>query len=118
MSKINCWEFTKCGREPGGAKATQLGLCPVVAKVDVDGVNGGRNGGRACWAISGTFCGEKVQGTFASKLGDCKKCDFYKLVQKEEGDNLASTRQIRAAVTSERVRRRLGENFKNHLHQK
>jgi len=26
---MNCWEFMKCGREKGGAKATDLGICPA-----------------------------------------------------------------------------------------
>jgi len=25
---LNCWEFKKCGREPGGEKASELGICP------------------------------------------------------------------------------------------
>ena len=28
--------------------------------------------------VAGTLCGGKVQGTFALKLGNCQKCDFYK----------------------------------------
>jgi len=30
-----------------------------------------------CWQISGTFCGGKVQGYFANKYGDCRKCEVY-----------------------------------------
>jgi hypothetical protein len=26
---VNCWEFKKCGMEKGGAKATELGVCPA-----------------------------------------------------------------------------------------
>ena len=29
MSLINCWEVKKCGREPGGAKVAELGVCPA-----------------------------------------------------------------------------------------
>jgi len=25
--KKNCWEFMKCGREPGGVNAIELGVC-------------------------------------------------------------------------------------------
>ncbi len=51
----------------------------------VDGINGGINGGRACWAVSGTFCDNQVQGSFATKLISCLQCDFYKRVLAEEG---------------------------------
>ncbi len=30
-----------------------------------------------CWQVSGTFCGNKVQGYFANKYGDCRKCEVY-----------------------------------------
>jgi hypothetical protein len=81
--KTNCWEFKKCGREPGGNKAEELGVCLAATATAVDGVHGGKNGGRACWAVCGTLCGGEVQGTFADKIGNCKICDFYKLVWEE-----------------------------------
>lgn len=61
--KLNCWQVKKCGREPGGAKTAELGICPAAAEVALSGTNGGKNGGRACWAIAGTLCGGKVQGS-------------------------------------------------------
>jgi diguanylate cyclase (GGDEF)-like protein len=30
-----------------------------------------------CWQVSGTYCAGKVQGVFAQKYGDCRKCDVY-----------------------------------------
>jgi len=27
--KLNCWEFKKCGRQPGGPKVAELGVCPA-----------------------------------------------------------------------------------------
>lgn len=83
--KLNCWESKKCGREPGGPKAAEFGVCPAASNMKVAGVHGGHNGGRACWAIAGTLCGNKVQGTFASKMEGCVKCEFYQQVRKEEG---------------------------------
>ena len=50
-----------------------------------DGLNGGKNGGRICWAIAGTICGGKVLGTFAQERKTCLKCEFYLLVKEEEG---------------------------------
>ena len=83
--KINCWDFVKCGREQGGEKVAELGLCPASVDTSADGLNAGKNGGRICWAISGTFCREKIQGFYARKLLSCNSCNFYKMVRKEEG---------------------------------
>jgi hypothetical protein len=82
--KQNCWEFKKCGREPGGKNAAELGVCPVGEYKPLDGTHQGKNAGRACWVLAGTLCGGKVQGTFAQKYSNCKICDFYKTVKKEE----------------------------------
>lgn len=94
MPKQNCWEFKKCGREPGGVKAAELGICPAATETLVDGVNHGRNGGRACWAISGTMCGGKVQGTYAAKIGNCLNCEFYQAVQREERPGFETSARI------------------------
>ncbi len=84
MKKINCWEFMQCGRQPGGDKVHELGICPVTVNTDLDGAHGGIGAGRACWVVVGSLCGGKVQGTYAEKLKDCWKCQFIALVQKEE----------------------------------
>ena len=86
MSKLNCWEFKKCGREPGGAKIEELGECLAANNSEVDGTNGGKSGGRVCWALAGTFCGGEVQGEFAMKMDNCIKCDFYHTVSNEESN--------------------------------
>ncbi len=44
----------------------------------------GIGAGRACWAVVGSFCGGKIQGTHAEKLKDCTKCEFMALVKSEE----------------------------------
>ena len=58
--KQNCWEYKKCGRQPGGSKVAELGICPVAVENRTDAVNGGKNAGRACWAVTGSFCGGKI----------------------------------------------------------
>lgn len=63
---MNCWEFMKCGRELGGEKESELGVCPAYP-----------DHGRRCAHIVGTLCGGAVQGSYAVKLRDCMKCDFY-----------------------------------------
>jgi hypothetical protein len=94
MAKQNCWEFKKCGREPGGVKVAELGICPAAVDKVAHGINGGKCGGRACWALTGTFCGGVVQGSYAQKVGNCLKCEFYMQVRKEEGDALVKTQEI------------------------
>lgn len=98
MAKQNCWELKKCGREKGGPKASELGVCSASLETRVHGVNSGKNGGRACWAVTGTLCGGKIQGTFATKLGNCMNCEFFKLVAAEEGQNLLKNREILARL--------------------
>jgi len=83
--KLNCWEFKKCGREPGGEKISELGVCPASTDKRLNGTHEGINAGRACWILAGTYCKGQVQGTFAQKFKNCQECDFYKLVKCEEG---------------------------------
>lgn len=64
---MNCWEFKKCGRETGGVKAEELGVCPAYP-----------DNGKSCARVCGTLCGGQVQGTFATKLANCMLCEFYK----------------------------------------
>lgn len=85
---LNCWEFKKCGRQPGGEKVASLGVCPAASDVDAAGLNRGKNGGRICWALAGTFCGGVVQGTFAHKRQNCMSCEFYAKVEADEGEDL------------------------------
>jgi signal transduction histidine kinase len=66
-AKIKCWEFNKCGVEK--AEGAVEMRCPAYP-----------NYGRICWAVAGTFCGKRVSGAIAQKLGDCRKCKFYQKV--------------------------------------
>jgi hypothetical protein len=83
--RVNCWEVLECGREPGGSKVDLDGPCPAAVDGGANGVNGGVNGGRVCWAISGTFCGMQVEGSEAQRLISCFVCDFFSQVLQEEG---------------------------------
>ena len=80
---MNCWEFKKCGREANGIRSHELGVCPASTEIRVNGVHGGKNGGRCCWTVAGTFCGGEVQGGFGNKAIKCLQCDFYKITWKE-----------------------------------
>ncbi len=94
MTKENCWEHKKCGRNPNGDNAHELGICPASIEKRLDNVNHGKNAGRACWVLAGTLCGGKVQGTYASKLGSCLSCEFFKQVTQEEGADFMGTRAV------------------------
>jgi len=82
--KQNCWEFKNCGREPGGKKYEELGVCPAAIDTRLNGIHGGTNSGRTCWVVAGTLCGGQLQGTFAKKYKTCEACEFYKKVKGEE----------------------------------
>jgi len=101
MQKTNCWEVKKCGREPGGSKTGDFGVCPAAEDRSSDQINGGKNGGRICWAIAGTFCGGKVQGDFAQKQVSCMACEVFKQTKGEEGNDfllLKSAQPYKAAA--------------------
>lgn len=59
---IKCWERLDCSKTD----------CPS-------------HGGVRCWAVAGTFCHGEVQGSFAQKIGDCRKCIVY---QESCGDEI------------------------------
>ncbi len=86
--KQNCWDFKQCGRGPDCGSTSSERPCPAATERRLDGVHGGMNSGRACWAVAGTLCGGKVQGTYAAKHDVCQKCDFYQQVAREEGKDI------------------------------
>ncbi|MCX5906175.1 MAG: hypothetical protein NTY64_03050 [Deltaproteobacteria bacterium] len=60
--KKQCWEHMGCG--PDRQKS-----CPAYPDY-----------GRLCWPIAGTKCSRGVTGIHAQTIGNCEKCDFFKLV--------------------------------------
>lgn len=84
----NCWEEKRCGCEPGGARVAERGVCPAAVDASFDGINGGTNAGRICWAVAGTLCDETVQGSFEEKIGRCERCSFFRHVKYQEGGHL------------------------------
>ena len=91
IKKLNCWEFNQCGREPGGNRTSELGICPAAIETRADTINEGTNAGRACWAVVGTLCQGVVDGGFSSKAASCMLCDFYAMVCREQGGNFQGT---------------------------
>ncbi|HEU6437305.1 MAG TPA: methyl-accepting chemotaxis protein [Nitratidesulfovibrio sp.] len=83
---LPCWEFKKCGREKGGLKEKEMGVCPAWP-----------DHGFSCAGVTGTYCGGQVQETFAKKIGNCAKCDFFKSASYRRD---AHETQLSAAHTS------------------
>ena len=81
--KKNCWEVMNCGRGPHNGN---VDICPAAKEGRLDGVHGGINSGRACWAVAGTLCNGETSGTFAKKMDNCLQCAFYRQVRTEEMD--------------------------------
>jgi PAS domain S-box-containing protein len=107
MTKANCWEVKGCGREIGGLRAHGLGICPAATAVSFNRTNGGRNGGRVCWAVAGALCGSHAEGTVATKESACCiDCGFFKRVQLEEGASFSVTGDIEERNRLERERDR------------
>ncbi len=66
--QIPCWEYMQCGRDMNSETR-----CPAY-----------KNFGRICWAVAGTLCAGKVQGTFAQKILNCRECEFYIRINEEK----------------------------------
>jgi hypothetical protein len=73
---LNCWEIKKCGRQKGGKKVSELGEC-IASKEGM---------GHSCWAVAGTLCGGKIQGTTAQKIGFCTSCEVYQIYNRSKGE--------------------------------
>ncbi|MCI4625801.1 MAG: hypothetical protein L3V56_07545 [Candidatus Magnetoovum sp. WYHC-5] len=78
---MNCWEFSDCGRQPGGKNATRRGICPASTLQEANGFLGGKNGGRACAFIIGSFCAATIKGTKKDMTKNCLECDFFLLLK-------------------------------------
>ena len=87
MMRKNCWEVIQCGRQHNGEEVNELGICPAATTSEYDGINGGVQGGRFCWAVSGTFCSGNKNDSCAEKSMDCLNCTFLMQVKEDEGNN-------------------------------
>ncbi|MCU0722414.1 MAG: hypothetical protein MUC63_02155 [Planctomycetes bacterium] len=96
MARLNCWEATGCGREPGGAKARETGVCPAAVDLALFGTNGGACAGRACWVVAGTFAPGPASCARARDLPSCLVCGFYRRVVREQRDDFVNTRTLLA----------------------
>ena len=62
----NCWEYKACPEE-------RKDCCPAYTQ----------NRGRDCWLVDHTLCGGKEQGSTAEKSEECRRCDFYRLLNRK-----------------------------------
>ncbi|OIP29025.1 MAG: hypothetical protein AUK47_28490 [Deltaproteobacteria bacterium CG2_30_63_29] len=92
--RINCWEFTQCGAELGGPNSLENGPCPASTETRLNGVHGGKNGGRACWVVAGNQCAGLPCGTFAKTFSSCYECDFYHGVHTREWPDFTFARTL------------------------
>lgn len=90
MIKMNCWDYMHCGREIDGTAVPTKGVCPAWSYWTFQGKNDGFRAGRYCWNVAGTSREGEPMCERASEFGDCKKCDFYRLVKKEEGSGFVA----------------------------
>jgi len=79
----NCWEVYNCGREPGGERAEEFGICRVTVSESFSGRNNGENAGRCCWQVAGTFSSNADCAQLAN-VEKCEDCGFLKRVRYEE----------------------------------
>ncbi|MBI5497746.1 MAG: hypothetical protein HY904_22255 [Deltaproteobacteria bacterium] len=103
MPSTNCWEFKKCGREPGGSRVREMGPCPAATCAPADGFLGGSQGGRACAYLTGTFCSGVVEGTYRIKEKQCQECDFYRHLRASHGADcsvLAFSKHVQRSGTN------------------
>jgi hypothetical protein len=94
MTRRNCWEFMKCGREYGGCREDEKGVCSAFTETRLNGVHGGRNAGRACWAVAGTLCMGLPQCSFVLTNNNCLECSFYMMVKNEEWADFKETSEL------------------------
>lgn len=89
QKKMNCWEYMKCGRELGGFNVEKGNECIASIATMADGVNGGKNAGRCCWAVAGSLTMGKPLCVKANEYNDCLLCLFFKKVEDEEDRNFS-----------------------------
>jgi two-component system NtrC family sensor kinase len=61
----HCWEYMGCNQDVNHTEN-----CPAYPHF-----------GRICWAVAGTLCSGRVQGTYAQKIHDCHGCGYYRMAQ-------------------------------------
>ncbi len=87
----------------------KLGPCPAAMDVTCDGINGGENAGRLCWAVAGTSCAERLRGKPGQGTASCQECSFFRRVKYEEGCHFQLIKPALGILDVEVLHRRLNE---------
>ena len=82
--KINCWEFQKCGREPGGKNIDKYGVCFVPVSIEYNGINDAKNEGRFCWSLRESACENIMRKCRVNEIKECRRCTFYIFIQESD----------------------------------
>ncbi len=116
QDKLNCWEYKLCGRQPGGKNAEKLGVCPVTTAETFDGLHGGSNAGRACWAVP--FTTPETKGGIAAKIKNCTTCDFHQLVINQEKEYQSAVQYLKKSKQEEKAKLFKEPGFVKHIYEK
>lgn len=96
---IKCWEKLNCNSKE----------CPAYGKEN-----------QRCWVIAGTYCLGQIQGVYAQKMGDCRKCIVYKYNCGDELSQLddafkISVRNLFATIADLEKAKKDAEAYSNEL---
>ena len=90
VSPVPCWKVEKCGMKN----------CPAYKKTDIP-----------CWYVTGTMCKGGIQGTYAQKIEECKKCKVYNSYVGDEIEKLAiSFNEMARNLEKDISKRKLAES--------
>lgn len=78
MQTLFCWEFKKCGREHGGARVAELGVCPVANFIKLANSVHGQSAVRACWAAKAPKPGTEDDIESSDRISNCVNCEYYR----------------------------------------
>jgi len=103
VNQLVAMVYGKKGRAVGGAAAamsSNKALCWEVKNCPTDRRNSCPafpNDGQECWAVTGTLCGGKEQGTYQEKMANCRQCNVYEMNTKAR--KTSTPRQLVSNVT-------------------
>ncbi|MBV6342016.1 hypothetical protein HWQ67_10500 [Candidatus Magnetobacterium casensis] len=118
QDKQNCWEYKLCGRQPGGKNADKFGICPVTTAEAFDGLHGGTNAGRACWAVAVPLADSDTKGGIANKIKHCTTCSFHQLVINQETEYQSAIQYMKKSKEEEKAKAFKEPGFLKHVYEK
>ncbi|MHB8142391.1 MAG: ATP-binding protein [Thermoleophilia bacterium] len=77
-----CWEVKQCSQSD----------CPSYKSSNL-----------RCWQVAGTHCGGEAQGVFAQKLGNCERCEVYRLARADRLNSIGEDFNNMMAMLEQKV---------------